>query len=369
MQTLVADSRDFESERLSTARPSHTVCARCTRSGLRRMLWRKKKSVEPQSVGIPRASPGQTTALAMTEVYALSYSAALQRGYPGAVADAIAGRVLWLEKRGLPGVIALTREFINNKDTTPVERGTNCPFIAGTLLMDQFDLFVACDAGRQLAIAGPTNGLLILPKVADYAAQIGAPIRVSWLKGEPPEVTGEAIVGPNGAVLNHGNVSAALFNTGVAFVRDGASVPAAAPPRTSASVADDMITALISFIGRDRLDAAIKVHKLVNDDAATVALLHILNDDGRSKIHAVRDGKADEPAVLTAAPGSSNDRLWARFVAYGWTTPLKDSQIKHSPITHSDARGNGMAYRVTDEGRAILPMVLTALDRFPPTKH
>lgn len=329
------------------------------------MLWRKKKSVDPQRAGLPRTTAAQSTSLEMTEVYALSYAAALQRGYPGAVADAIAGRVLWLERRGLPGVIALTREFVANKDTTPVERGTNCPFIAGTLLMDQFDLFVGRDIDRQLAIAGPTNGVLILPKVAEYAARIGETVRVSWLKGEPPEVIGETIVGADGAVVFIGDVCAALFNSGVAFVRDGSPGPAStvqtgAVPRVSnASVPDEVIAPLISFIGRDRLEAALKVHTLLSEDAATLALLHMLTDADRSLIRAPGDGMAGEHVVLTTTPGSTNDKLWTRFASYGWTAPFRPKGATGALAQHS----------VSDEGRALLPMVLSALDRFPPTKH
>jgi hypothetical protein len=129
--------------------------------------------------------------LPMAEVSRLSIAASRRRGFPEDALEEVAWRVVWLERRGLPGLRAMIREYAANRGTPLQSRvgsqGADgifrwgCPLIAGTLLLDQFDELMALDPRGAKAISGPDNGVLLLPKVAQYAGPRGLLIRVSWV--------------------------------------------------------------------------------------------------------------------------------------------------------------------------------------------
>lgn len=306
---------------------------------------------------------GQSTKIiSMSEVYVLSYAAAVARGFPPAACDEIAGRVLWLECRGLPGVIALTREFLNNNETAIDERGLQCPIVFGSFVADKFDELVATEPSQPNVTDGPTNGVLVLPKVAEYAEKIGKPIRVSWLMSNPPEIAAQTVV-DTGTVASFGDPEALLFNTGMGFALHGEALKDGQGPDLAAcEVPRQVFEPLLGFIGPERAGAAIKVHAILSADKQTHALLHTMNEADRSILAVAHQFESDQPIPLTAAPGSDNDRLWSALTRYGWTEP-SNGDVCDEPA-QATAR-----HDLTNAGRFAMPLLLHALGRFPPTAH
>lgn len=300
--------------------------------------------------------------LTMTEVYTLAYAASVARGYPEPIADEVAFRVLWLEQRGLPGLIALTREFLNNHETDFRERGMQCPIIAGTMLSDHFDELVARESERPNVIQGPANGVLILPKVAEYAERIEEPVRVSWIMGEPPQIVGQSVVDAN-KVETFGDFNAVILNTGVGFARHGEPlVGGQGPSATQTELPDTVFEPLLGFIGKERVQTALQVHGILSSDPEALALLHALSAADGSILASPQQLKDDAKITLATSPGSDNEKLWQRFGEYGWTANAPDD-------LHEKIRNVVVHYVLTDEGRQAMPMLLHALDRFPPTRH
>lgn len=300
--------------------------------------------------------------LTMTEVYTLAYAASVARGYPEPIADEVAFRVLWLEQRGLPGLIALTREFLNNHETDFRERGMQCPIIAGTMLSDHFDELVARESERPNVIQGPANGVLILPKVAEYAERIGEPVRVSWIMGEPPQIVGQSVVDAN-KVETFGDFNAVILNTGVGFARHGEPlVGGQGPTATQTELPDTVFEPLLGFIGKEGAQTALQVHGILSSDPEALALLHALSAADRSILASPQQLQDDAKITLATSPGSDNEKLWQRFGEYGWTAKAPDD-------LHEKIRNVVVHYILTDEGRQAMPMLLHALDRFPPTRH
>lgn len=300
--------------------------------------------------------------LQMTEVYTLAYAASVARGYPEPIADEIAFRVLWLEQRRLPGLIALTREFLNNHETDFRELGMQCPIIAGTMLSDHFDELVAREPERPNVIEGPANGVLILPKVAEYAERIGEPVRVSWIMGEPPQIVGQSVVDAD-KVETFGDFNAVILNTGVGFARHGEPlVGGQGPSATQTELPDTVFEPLLGFMGKERAQTALQVHGILSSDPEALALLHALSAADRSILASPQQLKDDAKITLATSPGSDNEKLWQRFGEYGWTRKAPDD-------LHEKIRNVVVHYILLDEGRLAMPMLLHALDRFPPTRH
>jgi hypothetical protein len=297
----------------------------------------------------------------MFEVYCLSYAAAEKRGWnDGAIADAIAYRVLWLEQRGLPGMIALTREFLSNLATAPRERGLQCPIIRGALLIDQFDELVAPDPSTTRAISGPSNGILILPNVAQYAERIGAAVRVSWLIGEPPEIRAQTVVDGT-SVFSVGDPSAVLLNTGVGFARHGLPIEnGSSADRFETEIPEQYFGPLISFIGGERIGETHKIVAIMKKDGVTLRHLQMMSPGDRSVLEAASRYGSTDKVVMTTSPGSNNETLWDRLGSYGWTERYVDPGLQNMPLPLSQ-------FVLTNSGRAIAPMLLGALSRFPPT--
>ncbi|MCH9806206.1 MAG: DUF3726 domain-containing protein [Alphaproteobacteria bacterium] len=314
---------------------------------------------------IPPKGPDQPDAgakLSMTEIYTLAYVASIVRGYPEPIPDEIAWRVLWLEQRGLPGLVALTREFLNNHDTDFRERGMQCPIIAGAMLGDHFDELVSKDPDRPNVIEGPANGVLILAKVADYARQTGEPVRVSWIMGEPPQIAGQCVVDAE-KVATFGDVNALILNTGVGFARHDEPLKEGSGPQASeAEIPRQVFEPLLGYIGKQRLQTALKVNGIFKSDPQALELLRAMSAGDRSILASSPQLEDDKAIVLTTSKGSSNDQLWQRFTAYNWTAPHDDELPEELAKITSQ-------YLLTDDGREVMPMLLHALDRFPPTKH
>jgi hypothetical protein len=300
--------------------------------------------------------------LTMPEVYALSYVAAQARGFPDAAPDGVAGRVLWLERRGLQGVLGMMQEFLLHKDTPILQRGNQCPFIAGTLLLDQFDKLVSPDPMRPTVIAGPTNGLLLLPKVAEYAARIGRTIMVSWYSGEPRQSIGQSLVDAENTVFR-GDINAALQSTATGFALFPGSMPVAASPLVEEMEMPTRAYELLAwFVGPDKMLAAKAVAKAIENEDKIIGLLRLATDGDRSVLLASHRMKADDQIILTTSAGSNNEDLWHRFVDYGWTRP-------HTSDQPEALKGLLSQYVATEEGRLALPLLALAVNRFPLLKH
>ncbi len=308
------------------------------------------------------AQPVEAAKLSLTQVYTLAYAATLSRGYPGPIPDEIAGRVLWLEQRGLPGLIALAREFLNNHDTDFRERGMQCPIIAGALLPDHFDELVSREPSRPNVIEGPTNGVLLLPVVAQYAKKIGEPVRVSWIMGEPAEIVGQSIVDAD-SVASFGDINALILNSGVGFARhDEPLIDGRVAEACEAQLPKEVFEPLLGFIGKQRLETALKVEAVLASDSETLDLLRAMTAADRSMLAAPNQLESDDTVNLVTTHDSSNDKLWTRFKSYGWTTPAaEDPPEELAKIT--------VHHALTGEGRQAMPMLLHALDRFPPMRH
>lgn len=300
--------------------------------------------------------------LSLMEVYLLAYAAAVARGLPDRIPDAVGQRVLWLEARGLPGTIALAREFLNNRSTDPRDRGRDCPLIAGAMMIDQFPALVSDDPSRPHAIDGPSNGVLILPLVAHYSATIGEPVRVSWLMGDPPEIKAQTVVDGD-RVITVGELPALLFNTGVAFARHGEPLEEGLGASVQeAVVPNDVFEPYLSFIGRPRIDMLFQVRHALTEVPEIVEGLRSLSAGDRSTLETAATLSNDSPVSLITTQGSGNDVLWSRICDFGW-------------LTRSESEGAGpqgsivRTYVMTDLGRAALPMLLHAFDRFKPAAH
>lgn len=292
----------------------------------------------------------------------LSYAAAIARGFPPAVCDEIAARVLWLEQRGLPGVIALAREFLNNHETGIDERGLQCPIVFGSFVADKFDELVANDPSQPNVTDGPTNGVLVLPKVAEHAAHIGRSIRVSWLMSDPPEIKAQTVIDAD-TVASYGDPEALLFNSGMGFALHGEELTDGQGPAIAAcELPRQVFEPLLGFIGPERAGAAIKVHAILSADRQTHALLHAMSEADRSILATAHSQKPEDKIAFMTSPDSDNDRLWGALAGYGWTEPSSGDlpdELKEATSQH----------QLTDSGRAAMPLLLHALGHFPPTAH
>lgn len=132
--------------------------------GVSSMFFKKKKS-----------EPAERITLTMSQVYWLALAAFKARSFPDVSLVAEAHRIVWLEQRGLPGLMALAVEFTklhNGKpwtSRTPIITSDNqmkfdCPFITGAALQDYLPELVSENPEDVRGINGPTNPFLLLPR-------------------------------------------------------------------------------------------------------------------------------------------------------------------------------------------------------------
>ncbi len=319
---------------------------------------KKKKITAPEP-----AKSGES--LGMLQVYVLAYAAAEARGWPrGPVASEIAWRVLWLEQRRLPGLGMLVSDFSANRDDDPKSRGMTCPIIRGAFFLDQADELVAKNPAQPHVVDGPDAAIVLLPKVAQYAAQIGEPIRVSWVLGG--RIAAQTVVAPDGQMGHAGGLSDILSSTSTGFALHGEPYPfPQAPLASSTEIPEPVLRGIFGFIGQKIMDRALKVHALFRDEPLTVALLHSQTAGERSNFAILCDLKAhglEGAPTLLVGPGSTNDRICSAFASYGWFQP---ETVALPPELAAVTR----AHRVTDEGKLAMPMILGVLEHFPPVRH
>jgi hypothetical protein len=118
------------------------------------------------------------------------------RGYPQDFHALAARRVRFLEARGLPGFIAFAREMATARHETLPQRaqvirpdgslGGQCPMIDSVRIGERMDEIVALPAGQAATLPMPTNPLLVVPKLADYAGPNGIIMMATfYVAGEP----------------------------------------------------------------------------------------------------------------------------------------------------------------------------------------
>jgi hypothetical protein len=129
-------------------------------------------------------------------------AAARRRGYPDDSFDMIARRVCFLERRGLPGFMAFVREMgayaHEGMDERAAyirpdgSRGGHCPIIASVALNQELGRIAALQSGQSLQMTAPSNPLLVLPKLANYAGPRGLVLSLAYYEGEEIVATGYA---------------------------------------------------------------------------------------------------------------------------------------------------------------------------------
>lgn len=230
-------------------------------------------------------------------------------------------------------------------------------------MMNEFEKLVSKEPGHPRLVKGATNGALILPKVAQYAERISHPVCVTWVTVEPFKILGETVV--DGARIAHrGEPRAMLENTGVGLSLHGEALDVATQTISeTTNVPMDIFEAFISFIGRERIMQPIKVHSLIEDDRETLDLLRMMSAGDRSVLEAASHRSQGDEVVMTTSPDSNNEKIWSRFIKYGWTAPHK---FEDAP---AEIRNLLSQYKLTAEGREAVPMLLFALHRFESVKY
>ncbi|MEM8839259.1 MAG: hypothetical protein AAGE89_14285, partial [Pseudomonadota bacterium] len=118
------------------------------------------------------------------------------------------------------------------------------------------DQLVHPDPDEVKGIMGPTNPLLVVPRVARYAQKIGAPIHVYFKGGEPIQFVGR-ITTDGDKVLVEGDLRNILLAKGLSFSRVKASLPEEAHGEVleRVTIGEGWMLKLAEFIARDEVDA------------------------------------------------------------------------------------------------------------------
>jgi len=129
----------------------------------------------------------------MKQVAAFARGMAIRRGYPDDLAGVIARRAVFLERRGLPGLGSLHHEVVAFDDEPLASRfnrhrpdgreGGHCPIAAGVDLEPHLDMLSARGPNDPLWTTAPSNGLLIVPKIAEWLRINGKRVVFWWEKG------------------------------------------------------------------------------------------------------------------------------------------------------------------------------------------
>lgn len=153
-------------------------------------------------VQVPRRKYGTNVELDTAQVATYANAMAIHRGYPEDTAAMIARRVVFLERRGLPGLASLHREVLLFRDEALLSRfnlhrpdgseGGHCPFYAGIELEQSFDMLTSLPPEDRRWTRAPSNALLLVPKLAEWLRPTGRRA-VFWWKNDT-EVPGFIVV-------------------------------------------------------------------------------------------------------------------------------------------------------------------------------
>jgi hypothetical protein len=312
---------------------------------------------------VPREPPA--VPLGMLQVFILAYAAAVARGWPqGAAAGEIAWRVVWLEERRLPGLGVLVNDFAKNRQVEIKARGLKCPIIRGAYFVEQADKLVSKISAQPHAIDGPDAAILLLPKVAQYAAAIGETIRVSWVSGD--SIQAQTLIAPDGQAGHSGALGDILAASSTAFALHGEAFPfARADHARETRIPEPVLEGICGYIGPALMGQVAKVQTLFLNDHATVAQLHGQTAGERSNFVILGNTTPqgiDGLPVLMVGSDSTNDRICRALASYGWFE-LDSSAL---PL---ELAAVTRAHRVTEAGRQVMPMILAVLRQFPPVRH
>jgi hypothetical protein len=328
-------------------------------------MFGRKKSPPPHSSS--QSATANVTTISMIEAYGLAHCASLTRGLPVAGSESIAWRVLWLEQRGLPGVFALTREYLTHGAEPFGGRQMACPIIFGArIALGEVDVFPR-DAQQQAVIPGITNALLVLPCVAKSADRLGEPLVVNWRAGEPVTTVAATAVTLDRAETR-GNLSALLDNTELGFARLGEPLPGHPPAlATTCEVPTVVFDSLTTYIGPERLATVAAIHQLMTNDPETLDMLRACSAADLSVLEGAAqvatENKGNDTILLTTSPGSPNDRLWSALQRYGWTTLYAADDLP------PELRGLMVQHVLRPAGCAAVPLLIYTLAQFQPTRH
>lgn len=158
-----------------------------------------------------------SVALSLDDISRYVVVAARARGYPEDFLANAARRVRFLEARGLPGFTAFTLEMLGGRSETLQQRasvtrpdgssGGQCPMIDAVRIGDKLDMIAGLPAGQVAAYPMPSNPLLVVPKLAEYAGPNGIIMMATFYVGGDPVtrvlVDGHrvAVDGPYEAIL------------------------------------------------------------------------------------------------------------------------------------------------------------------------
>jgi hypothetical protein len=135
--------------------------------------------------------------LSLDDIDRYVVAACRARGYPEDYLPTAARRVRFLEARGLPGFSAFTREMLGAESETLQQRasitrpdgstGGQCPMIDAVRLGEQLDDILATLTPEQVATPPmPSNPLLMVPKLAEYAGPEGIIMMATfYIRREP----------------------------------------------------------------------------------------------------------------------------------------------------------------------------------------
>ncbi len=161
-----------------------------TRMIFKRVFGKKVTLSAPPDIGPGESAPprkyGANVELDMKEVASYASAMARHRGYEDETAAMIARRVVFLERRDLPGLAHLHREvflyhnqpldsrFSFYSPDGPV--GGHCPFYAGVALEPSFQMLTAVPPEDRRWAPAPSNALLLVPKLVKRRSK-GTPDR------------------------------------------------------------------------------------------------------------------------------------------------------------------------------------------------
>lgn len=154
-----------------------------------------RKGTRSDSAG-PDEQPPDTVRLSMDDIGRYVIAATRARGYPEDFLPNAARRVRFLEARGLPGFTAFVREMLTARHETLAQRaqvtrpdgstGGQCPMIDSVRIGEKLDVIVALPAGQAATYPTPSNPLLVVPKLADYAGPKGIIMMATFYVGDEP---------------------------------------------------------------------------------------------------------------------------------------------------------------------------------------
>jgi hypothetical protein len=163
-------------------------------------IFGKREAPSPRRYG--DTGLDEIVELDMNEVASYADAMAKHRGYPDEASAMIARRVVFLERRGLPGLAHLHREVLLFQNEPLSSRfqlrrpdgreGGHCPFYAGIDLEPSFDRLTSCTPEDRLWAAAPSHSLLLVPKLAEWLRPTGRRAVFWWANGS--EVPGLIIV-------------------------------------------------------------------------------------------------------------------------------------------------------------------------------